>query len=95
MSPAEAVFWDQARDLFDEATVARMRESLTPGALITRARALGAVFRMSNWQHGYGQDRLATTDDCVRCLDHCSRCGGRGGDPEHSGACGECGRVAT
>ncbi len=37
-------------------------------SLIPYSRALDAVFKMSNWQHGYGQGRLATTDDCIRCL---------------------------
>jgi hypothetical protein len=28
-----------------------------------------AVWRMSNWQHGYGQSRLANDDDVHRCID--------------------------
>lgn len=49
------------------AEVHRLRAELARS--VTREQALDAVFRMSNWQHGYGQGRLATTDDCVRCLD--------------------------
>ncbi len=43
-------------------------EALRAGT-VSREHALDAIFRMSNWQHGYGQSRLATTEDCVRCLD--------------------------
>lgn len=37
---------------------------------VSREKALDALFHMANWQHGYGQSRLATTADCIRCLDY-------------------------
>lgn len=68
MTAAQQVVLDALHEAFDEATAQRMVQAINPEALIPRERALDALFRMSNWQHGYGANRLATTDDCVRCL---------------------------
>jgi len=69
MTAAQQVAIDALREAFDEATAQRMVDAIDPNALVAREVALDAVFRMSNWQHGYGQSKLASTDDCVRCLD--------------------------
>lgn len=69
MTPAQQVAIDMLCEAFDETTAQRMVLAIDPNALITRERALDAIFRMSNWQHGYGQSKLANTNDCVRCLD--------------------------
>lgn len=34
-----------------------------------RGMMYDAVWRMSNWQHGYGQNKLANDDDAWRCVD--------------------------
>jgi hypothetical protein len=104
VTPAEAVFWDQARSLFDEATVRAMRAG--PALL----KAMCAVSLEFGRDMDIDEPRVFRLVDAALQDAHgkgvyysqpfspfweCSRCGGRGGDPEHSGACGECGRVAT
>lgn len=36
---------------------------------VPRTTAMDALWRMSNWQHGYGQNKLANSFDVTRCLE--------------------------
>jgi hypothetical protein len=100
MTPAEAVFWDQARTLFDEATVARMLDADDLHRLLSLAvdQQEGQDCPYCGSNHSNGRELSCT--ECgwygvaarlvQRLAAPCTHCGGRGG----SVACGECGRVA-